>query len=35
MALLQRSCIMNAVEIKKQTNTPKVEEKQQDILGYD
>jgi hypothetical protein len=33
MALLQRSCTMNAVEIKKQKNTPKVEEKQQDILG--
>ncbi len=26
MALLQSSCTMNAVEIKKQKNTPKVEE---------
>ncbi len=33
MALLQSSCTMNAVEIKKQKNTPKVEEKQQDMLG--
>jgi hypothetical protein len=33
MALLKSSCTMNEVEIKKQKNTPNVEEKQQDILG--
>jgi len=33
MALLQSSCTMDALEIKKQKNKPKVEEKQQYILG--
>jgi hypothetical protein len=33
MALPESSCTMNAVEIKKQKNTPKAEKKQQDMLG--
>ncbi len=33
MALLQSSCTMDELEIKKQKNKPKVEEKQQYILG--